>query len=247
MIIGYQQILSREHDVVDQNLGQVDTLIEERIRTRAVDARPALFKLIQKLQPGDVVVVHSMDRIAHNLRSLQKTVQKITDKQASIHFIMEDRIFAPENQCDEKQLEARTLLGQIANFEKQINLVDQRRIYRTDLETGRPFGRKPTFSYQKAIDLLSHGYTVKEVSEKLNVHPRRIYYVRKMHLSQLSPTEFHESRIKFRQKINHDMIRQLFDEGWQVNAIAEHMKIGLTTVYNEHKKWREQKNKATST
>lgn len=246
MIIGYIQVLSREHDVVVQDLGPIDMIIEEHVRTRSVDARPALFKLVQQLEPGDTVVAHSMDRIAHNVRSLVKTAQKIMDKQATLRFVVEDCEFPPSEASHPVDSGRWKLLQQIANFEKQINLVDQRRIYRTDLETGRPFGRKPTFSYQKAIDFLSHGYTVNEVAEKLGVHPRRIYYVRKMHHDQLSGGDFQESRIGFRKQINHDQIRQLLDEGWQINAIAEHMKIGLTTVYRAHKKWRLEKSNAAS-
>lgn len=246
MIFGYIQVLSREHDVVIQDLGPVDMIIEEHVRTRSVDARPALFKLLQQLEPGDTVVAHSMDRIAHNVRSLVKTIQKITKRQAILKLVVEDLVFSPPETNNPVDNRAWELLQQVANFEKQINLVDQRRIYRTDLETGRPFGRKPTFSYQKAIDLLAHGYTVNEVAEKLAVHSRRIYYVRKMHHNQLAGVDFHESRIGFRKKINHDMIRQLLDEGWQINAIAEHMKIGLATVYRVHKKWQLDKKNAAS-
>jgi DNA invertase Pin-like site-specific DNA recombinase len=51
--------------------------------------RPQLDALLSFVREGDMVVVHSMDRLAHNLDDLRRIVQGLTKRGVRIEFVKE--------------------------------------------------------------------------------------------------------------------------------------------------------------
>ena len=49
--------------------------------------RPALKEMIEYVREDDIVVVHSMDRLARNLDDLRKIVKKLTMQNTQVKFI----------------------------------------------------------------------------------------------------------------------------------------------------------------
>ena len=55
--------------------------------------RPELDSLLAFVREGDIVVVHSMDRLARNLDDLRRLVQKLTKRGVRIEFVKESLTF----------------------------------------------------------------------------------------------------------------------------------------------------------
>lgn len=60
--------------------------------------RPELQAMLLNIRAGDVVNVHSMDRLARNTKDLLNLVEEITNKGAKIVFLKENLTFAPDKQ-----------------------------------------------------------------------------------------------------------------------------------------------------
>lgn len=63
-----------------------DKVFEEKISGRTRE-RPSLNNLLSYCREGDHIYVHSMDRLARNLRDLLDLVKEMTDKGCTIHFV----------------------------------------------------------------------------------------------------------------------------------------------------------------
>ena len=50
--------------------------------------RPQLEEMLNYVRDGDIIIIHSMDRLARNLDDLRKLVQKLTDQKIKIEFLM---------------------------------------------------------------------------------------------------------------------------------------------------------------
>ena len=59
--------------------------------------RPQLQELLGFVREGDLVIVHSMDRLARNLDDLRGLVQKLTGKGVSVEFLHEHLTFTGED------------------------------------------------------------------------------------------------------------------------------------------------------
>lgn len=63
-----------------------DKTFEEKISGRTRE-RPALKEMLGYVRESDHIYVHSMDRLARNLRDLLDIVKEVTDKGCTIHFV----------------------------------------------------------------------------------------------------------------------------------------------------------------
>ncbi len=77
--------------------------------------RPQLKALIDYVRDDDVVIVHSLDRLARNLRDLRKIVDEFLSKKVSVHFIKENLIFNGDSSPMSNLL--LSVIGAIAEFE----------------------------------------------------------------------------------------------------------------------------------
>jgi DNA invertase Pin-like site-specific DNA recombinase len=55
--------------------------------------RPQLLELLQFIREGDVLVVHSMDRLARNLDDLRQLVLQLTKRGVKVEFFKEGLVF----------------------------------------------------------------------------------------------------------------------------------------------------------
>src|SRR5665811_1826697 len=87
--VGYIRV-----STVDQNTGrQLDgTDLDKTFTDKASgkDAkRPQLQAALDYLRDGDVLIVHSMDRLARNISDLLNTVQTLNDRGVVVEFVKE--------------------------------------------------------------------------------------------------------------------------------------------------------------
>jgi len=117
--IGYIRVSS-----IDQNTArQLDGINIDIVYTDKVSGkdriRPELDNMLKAVTTGDVVHVHSMDRLARNLEDLLKLVKEIIGKGAAVQFHKEQQTFKGDKQDAMAEL-MLGVLGAVAQFERAI-------------------------------------------------------------------------------------------------------------------------------
>jgi DNA invertase Pin-like site-specific DNA recombinase len=108
---------------VDQNVDrQLDGLTFAKTFTDKVSGatteRPALQDMIGYVREGDVVHVHSIDRLARSLQDLLKLVEQINAKGVAVKFHKEGLDFTGKH--DATQHLMLSMIGAVAEFERSM-------------------------------------------------------------------------------------------------------------------------------
>lgn len=77
--------------------------------------RPQLRSMLEFVREDDVIFVHSMDRLARNLKDLKDLVDELISKKIQVHFLKENLQFSGENSATSNLV--LHLMGAFAEFE----------------------------------------------------------------------------------------------------------------------------------
>lgn len=117
MLVGYARVSTVQQDTALQRAAfaraGVRRVIEEK--RSGGGARPLLEGLLNKLKPGDVVVVYKIDRLARSLVDLLRILQRITDAGAEFRSLTE-----PLETATPVGRMMLQLLGAFAEFERAL-------------------------------------------------------------------------------------------------------------------------------
>lgn len=113
--------------------------------------RPALESLIGFVRQGDIVVVHSMDRLARNLDDLRRIVQGLTGRGVRVEFVKEGLTFTGEDSPMAGLM--LSVMGAFAEFERALIRERQREGIALARQRGAYRGRKKSLSPEKAEEL----------------------------------------------------------------------------------------------
>lgn len=136
--VGYVRVSSGSQNT-DRQLADIelDRTFEEKVSGKNME-RPQLQACLSHLREGDVLHVHSIDRLARNLLDLQQIVNGLVTRGISIHFHKENMTFSGEaNPMQELMLQ---MLGSFAQFERAIIRERQREGIEAALNKGTKFG-----------------------------------------------------------------------------------------------------------
>jgi DNA invertase Pin-like site-specific DNA recombinase len=86
--------------------------------------RPQLIALLDYVREDDIVVVHSMDRLARNVKELLDLIDQLNAKKVAVHFVKEKMEFTGAK--DHMSRMILTVMGAIAELERQQILERQR-------------------------------------------------------------------------------------------------------------------------
>jgi len=103
--------------------------------------RPALESLLEYVRDGDQVIVHSIDRIARNLRDLHKLIEYFTSKHVTVQFIKENLTVTGDDAPMSVLL--MNVLGAVAQFEREVIRERQMEGIRLAKKRGAYKGGKP--------------------------------------------------------------------------------------------------------
>ena len=103
--------------------------------------RPQLKDLMEWIRSGDTLHVHSIDRLARNLKDLQNLVEEITSKGVSLKFHKENLIFTGDESAMQKLM--LQLMGAFAEFERTMIRERQREGIKAAQAAGKQIGAKP--------------------------------------------------------------------------------------------------------
>ena len=93
-VVGYIRVSSVDQNTERQLDGMtLDKVYEDKASGKDT-LRPQLQAALDFLREGDMLVVHSMDRLARNLDDLRRVVLGLTKKGVKVQFVKESLTFA---------------------------------------------------------------------------------------------------------------------------------------------------------
>ena len=184
--------VSTESQNTERQLQGIDYDVEFLEKVSGKDSnREQLTLMLRILKTGDLVNVHSLDRLARNTQDLLKIVDEIITKGASVKFHKENLMFDgnDKNPMNELML---TMLGAFAQFERSIMLERQREGIAIAKAKGKYKGRKSSLTNEQMQEMkvdFNNGMKKTEIAEKYGVTRSYVY--------QLVKKNHHGLRVKF--------------------------------------------------
>lgn len=174
--IGYVRVSSEDQNPNRQLDGQqLDRIFTDKISGRSID-RPALSECLKYIRSGDILVVHSMDRLARNLDDLRSIVKSLTDQQIRVEFIKEGLTFTGEDSPMSTLL--LSVMGAFAEFERSLIRERQREGIEIAKKNGKYKGRKKSLSEEqikKIKELDAAGVPKTKIAHEYKVSRQTIY------------------------------------------------------------------------
>ncbi len=91
MKVGYARVPTRGDERLDAQRAALKTagceIIVEEVASGVSSDRPALSRLIDSLQPGDVLAVWRADRLSRSMASFMETLSKVKERGADFYCI----------------------------------------------------------------------------------------------------------------------------------------------------------------
>jgi len=170
-LYGYARVSTRDQDLVAQDAELMASdcakVFKEKVSGVKTD-RPELAKVIARLEPGDVLVVTRLDRLARSTRDLLNVLDEIGKRGAGFRSLK-------DTWADTTTAHGRlilTVLGGLAEFERELIRARTGEARRRAKERGVRFGRPRKMTAhqrQEALQRLHAGETMADVARTYNV------------------------------------------------------------------------------
>lgn len=170
--IGYVRVSTVEQNTARQLVGiTLDRVFEEKVSAKNIGNRPVLMEMLGFIRDGDDLYVHSMARLARNLKDLLTLVTTISDKGVTLHFVKENLTFEAKAKATPFNKLLLDLLGSVVEFERELILERQREGIAQAKARGAYKGRKPIApeKIEKAKELLAQGMTRTEAAKTVGM------------------------------------------------------------------------------
>jgi DNA invertase Pin-like site-specific DNA recombinase len=149
--VGYTRVSTVDQNAERQLDGvQVDKTFTDKASGKDTN-RPQFQAALEYLREGDVLVVHSMDRLARNLDDLRRIVADLTARGIVIEFVKEQLTFNGDDSALSRML--LSVMGAFAEFERALLKERQREGIALAKRAGVYKGRKPAPSDEQAAVL----------------------------------------------------------------------------------------------
>ena len=149
--VGYIRVSSVDQNTVRQLEGiRLDRVFTDKASGKDTK-RPQLEAMLEFVREGDLVVCHSMDRLARNLDDLRRLVMGLTKRGIRVEFVKESLTFTGEDSPMATLL--LSMLGAVSEFERALIRERQREGVQLAKQRGVYKGRKPSLSAEQAAEL----------------------------------------------------------------------------------------------
>jgi DNA invertase Pin-like site-specific DNA recombinase len=177
MIAGYARVSTRDQDLAGQVAELTAAGCAKIYREKASGARgdrPELAKLIRRLEPGDVLVVTRLDRLARSTRDLLNLLAKVKESGAGFRSLKDAwaDTTTPHGQL------MLTILGGLAEFERSLIVTRTGEGRARAVAAGVRFGRPRALDAhqrKEAIARLKKGDAAIDVAATYGVDRATIY------------------------------------------------------------------------
>lgn len=174
--VGYIRVSSSGQNTDRQLDGiQLDEIFQDTVSGKDKN-RPALEQCIKHCRKGDTLHVHSMDRLARNLKHLLGMVDQLTAQGTAVKFHKENLTF--NGQEDPMSKLMLQVMGAVAEFERTLILDRQKEGIRKALAKGVKFGPKPAVDdekLQQIVAMLQAGKNKAEIARELGLSRQTLY------------------------------------------------------------------------
>jgi DNA invertase Pin-like site-specific DNA recombinase len=171
-MFGYARVSTRDQDLTAQDAELMAAgcakAFKEKVSGAKTD-RPELAKLIGRLEPGDVLVVTRLDRLARSTRDLLNVIAAVADRGAGFKSLKD--VWADTTTPHGRLM--LTVLGGLAEFERELIRARTGEGRKRAKDRGVKFGRPRKLTphqRQEALRRLSAGETLMDVARTYNVH-----------------------------------------------------------------------------
>lgn len=175
MKVGYIRVSSTDQNESRQlDKTELDKVYSEKVSGATRD-RTQLKLCIEYLREGDTLFIHSIDRLARNLKDLLNIVSELTDKGVIVKFVSENMEFGNnENPMSGFML---SMLGGFAEFERKMIRIRQAEGIRKAKERGQQLGRAPLKKklIKEIIKRKESGQSVTDISHAMNIGTSTVY------------------------------------------------------------------------
>ena len=149
--IGYVRVSTLDQNESRQLEGvQLDKRFADKASGKDTK-RPQLQAALDYVRDGDVLVVHSMDRLARNLDDLRRIVMELTGRGVVVEFVKEHLTFTREDNAMSKLL--LSVMGAFAEFERSLIRERQREGIALAKKAGVYKGRRPSLTPERVKQL----------------------------------------------------------------------------------------------
>ena len=175
-LFGYARVSTRDQDLAAQDAELRAVGCAKVFKEKASGAksdRPELAKVIRRLEPGDVLVVTRLDRLARSTRDLLNVLDELAKRGAGFRSLK-------DNWADTTTPHGKlmlTVLGGLAEFERSLIAARTGEGRKRAQERGVRFGRPRKLTVhqrQEALQRMAAGETQADVARLLNVSPPTI-------------------------------------------------------------------------
>lgn len=174
--IGYRRVSTLVQNTARQLDGvELDRMFEDKL-SGGTRERPGLAAMLEHIRDGDEVHVHSIDRLARDLRDLHDIIRDITARGASVRFHKEALTLGEGDSAIQRlQLD---IMGAVASFERSI--INERAAEGRALAKARGvrFGGRPKLSKaeeRKVCERYRAGEPVTRIALDLDVSRRTVH------------------------------------------------------------------------
>ncbi len=174
--VGYIRVSSYDQST-ERQLGGIDLNRTFTEKASAKDAqRPKLKDCLEYIRCGDTLHVHSIDRLARNLKDLQSVVEMITKMNAKVVFHKEGLTFTGEDNPTSKLM--LQLIGAVAEFERALIKERQREGIASAQKKGVRFGAQRKLSDEQIKEIqqrLDQGEQKKALANEYGISRQTLY------------------------------------------------------------------------
>lgn len=152
--VGYIRVSSIDQSTQRQLVDvPLDKVFEDKASGKDTN-RPEFQRMREFVREGDIVIVHSLDRLARNLGDLKSIVNEFVSKGITIQFMKENLIFNPNRQDAMSDL-LLNILGAFCEFERALIKERQMEGIRIAKAKGIYKGRKRALNKEQVAELKS--------------------------------------------------------------------------------------------
>jgi DNA invertase Pin-like site-specific DNA recombinase len=176
--IGYARVSTKEQDLTLQEealkAAGCTKMFREKVSGAKADNRPQLARLLHVLEPGDVVVVCRLDRLARSSRDLLNLVHTVTEAGAGLKSLA-------ETWCDTTSAHGKlllTIMGGFAEFERSLIMSRTQAGITRAKELGVSFGRPVRLNTRQKkmiADRYAKGETMQALADEYSVGTATIW------------------------------------------------------------------------
>lgn len=150
--IGYIRVSSLDQHTERQLADlQLDKVFEDKSSGQNAN-RPQLQACLEYCREGDLLFIHSIDRLARNLQDLLRLIDFLNSKGVTVQFIKENLIFSGHKN-DPIHMLMLQIIGACAQFERELIRERQREGIALARKQGKHLGRPCKLTGQQISEL----------------------------------------------------------------------------------------------